>query len=141
MQPGDQSSALVTLFFEQKILERLFNLLSERRFVLMTRTSRLFGRYEKLPHESSQKIQKSPIQTLTSTSHLVLCCITLDSRTQVTTRPSLVGQELQVLEPRYTMSGLSFEMGRAFQSTDPSTLHVTKCYDTLTDYELRLIST
>ena len=126
--------------FEQKILERLFNLLSVRRFVLMTRTSSYSYATRSCPRALSEN-PKSPIQTPTSTSHLVLCCTTLDSRTQVTTRPSLVGQELQVLEPKSTMSELLFAMGKAFQSTDPSTLHVTKCYDTLSDYELRSIST
>ena len=140
LQQDDQSSALVTLFFEQKILGPPFNLRSARKFVLMTRTSRSFEPPRSCT-ASSLKIQKSPILTPTSISHLELCCTTLDSKTKVTTtffgwaRVAGIGTQI------YVMSELLFEMAKAFQSTDPSTLLVTKCYDTLSDYELRSIST
>ena len=106
----------------------------------MTRTSRSFERSEKLLHVLSENPKISnPNANVDIASGALLHHVGLKDPSYYTTFfgwARVAGIGAQIYDERVVV-----RMGKAFQSTDPSTLLVTKCYDTLSDYELRSIST
>ena len=88
---------------------------------------------EKLLLVSSPRTRKSPIQMPMLTLPAVRCFTTWASRTQPTTRPSLVGLEWLVLVLKSSMSAPSCEVERERQSTVQSTLQKSKNSVTLSE--------